>query len=52
MIFYALLIIFTILIILYMYYKHLGNKQRAEQRLQESYENLKDAWNKFLGLFR
>lgn len=51
MIFYALLIIFTILIILYMYYKHLGNKQKAEQRLQESYENLKDAWNNFLGLF-
>lgn len=51
MIFYALLIIFTILTILYMYYKHLGNKQKAEQRLQESYENLKDAWNKFLGLF-
>ena len=45
MIFYALLII------LYMYYKHLGNKQRAEQRLQESYKNLKDAWHKFLGLF-
>lgn len=51
MIFYTLLIIFTILIILYMYYKHLGNRQRAEQKLQESYENLKDAWNKFLGLF-
>lgn len=51
MIFYTLLIIFTILIILYMYYKHLGNRQKAEQRLQESYENLKDAWNKFLGLF-
>ena len=51
MIFYALLIIFTILIILYMYYKYLDNKQRAEQRLQESYENLKDAWHKFLGLF-
>lgn len=51
MIFYALLIIFTILIILYRYYKHLGNRQKAEQRLQESYENLKDAWNKFLGLF-
>ena len=51
MIFYALLIIFTILIILYMYYKYLGNRQRAEQRLQESYENLKDAWNKFKRLF-
>lgn len=51
MIFYVLLIIFTILIILYMYYKYLGNKQKAEQRLQESYKNLKDAWNKFLGLF-
>lgn len=51
MIFYALLIIFTILIILYMYYKHLGNRKRAEQRLQESYENLKDAWHEFLRLF-
>ena len=51
MIFYGLLIIFTILIILYMYYKHLGNKKRAEQQLQESYENLKDAWHKFTGLF-
>ena len=51
MIFYALLIIVTILIILYMYYKHLGNKQRAKQRLQESYEHLKDAWHKFLALF-
>ena len=52
MIFYALLIIFTILIILNMYYEHLGNRKRAEQRLEESYENLKDAWNKFLGLFQ
>lgn len=51
MIFYGLLIIFTILIILYMYYKHLGNKKRAEQQLQESYENLKDAWYEFLRLF-
>lgn len=51
MIFYALLIIFTILIVLYMYYRHLGNRERAEQQLQESYENLKDAWNKFKGLF-
>ena len=51
MIFYALLIIFTILIILYMYYKQLGNKKRAEQQLQESYENLKDAWHEFLRLF-
>lgn len=51
MIFYALLIIFTILIILYMYCKHLGNKQRAEQQLQDSFDNLKDAWHKFLGLF-
>lgn len=51
MIFYALLIIFTILIILYIYYKHLGNRQRAEKQLQDSFDNLKDAWNKFLGLF-
>lgn len=51
MIFYALLIIFTILIVLYMYYKHLGNRKRAEQKLQESFDNLKDAWNKFTGLF-
>ena len=51
MIFYALLIIFTILIVLYIYYKHLGNRQRAEKRLQDSFDNLKDAWNKFLGLF-
>lgn len=51
MIFYALLIIFTILIVLYMYYKHLGNRKKAEQRLQESFDNLKDAWHKFTGLF-
>lgn len=51
MIFYALLIIFTILIILYMYYKKKADREKAEQRLQESYENLKDAWHKFTGLF-
>lgn len=51
MIFYALLIIFTILIVLYSYYEHLGNRQRAEKQLQDSFDNLKDAWHKFLGLF-
>ena len=51
MIFYALLIIFTILIILYMYCKKKADREKAEQRLQESYENLKDAWHKFTGLF-
>lgn len=47
MIFYALLILFTILIILYMYYKHLGNKKRAEENLQIAFNNLKDAWENF-----
>lgn len=51
MIFYALLILFTILIVLNMYYKYLKDKQKTEQQLQESFENLKNAWNNFKGLF-
>lgn len=51
MIFYVLLIIYSILIISYMYCKKKADKEKAEQRLQESYKNLKDAWHKFTGLF-
>ena len=49
--FYALLIIYSILIILYRYYKMKSNREKAEQELQDSFDNLKDAWHKFLGLF-
>ena len=51
MIFYTLLIIYSILIISYMYCKKKADREKAERNLQESYENLKDAWHKFTGLF-
>ena len=52
MLFYSLLIIFTILFILYEIFKTLGNKKKAEQYLQDSFDNLKETWNDFKRQFR
>lgn len=51
MIFYTLLIIFTILMILEMYYKHKKKRKKVEKELQDSIDNLRNAWEKFIGLF-
>lgn len=52
MLFYSLLIIFTILFILYEIFKTLGNKRKAEQYLKDSFDNLKETWENFKGQFR
>lgn len=51
MIFYALLFIFTILIILGMYYRYERKRELAEEEFRESIIRLKEAWKKFTGLF-